>query len=59
VASGLDRGVGRACLQIRCQNVDFDEVTISPTGLPAGPQISLADEAGDEHGGRPVENIGG
>jgi len=58
LATGLDRGVAGPCLQCGAQDVDFDVLAIDATGLAATPQIGLADEVRDEHGGGAVIYLG-
>ena len=56
--AGFDRGVAGPGLQRGAEHLDLDEVAVGPAGLPARPQVGLADEAGDEHGRRPVVDLG-
>ena len=54
----FDRGVTRPGLERGAQHLDLDEVAVGATGLAAGPQVGLADEAGHEHGRGPVVDLG-
>ena len=49
----------RARLERGAQHLDLDVVAVGPAGLPTVPQIGLPDEAGDEHRGGPVVDVGG
>ena len=58
VTARLDRGVTGAGLQRRSENVDFDEIAVGAARLPAGPQVGLPDEVGDEHRRGTVVDLG-